>query len=404
MRATQVFMAGDMLGVGVSLDGGATWLAPAWDSFLSWEMSDFSFDPALRRIYVASLSGPYYASFDAPLTWTSLRGGFPPPNGGTYLGTTQRVLVDPTANGSRLLAIGGNKRGWPRVGGQGIVWESEDAGVSWRNTTVLGSGANLLAADWCGAQCVWVAGAGAGGGMFQSLDGGRSWTDRSSGLPGTNIAFAVPHPTNSSVAYVAMCDGAGVFKTVDGGLSWFAANGGLAVGGGQCYSAFGMYPGASGAGGDDVLYAGYSGGAFISRDGAASWTATGAPPSAQAYGLGLQASFLSVHPADAETAMYATWVSLFVTHDGGSSWHDVTATAPWANDTSGTVWAGTGYSGLVATNIAFSPYTSRLFVQAMDAGAYSQTRQRPAPPRFSPALPLGRRQDLGRRQLRPRLL
>lgn len=122
MRATQVFMAGDMLGVGVSLDGGATWLAPAWDSFLSWEMSDFSFDPALRRIYVASLSGPYYASFDAPLTWTSLRGGFPPPNGGTYLGTTQRVLVDPTANGSRLLAIGGNKRGWPRVGGQGIMW------------------------------------------------------------------------------------------------------------------------------------------------------------------------------------------------------------------------------------------------------------------------------------------
>ena len=64
-NATQVYIAGDMLGVGVSLDGGATWLAPDADSFLSWEAADFAFDPALRRVYVATMSGPYVANYSA---------------------------------------------------------------------------------------------------------------------------------------------------------------------------------------------------------------------------------------------------------------------------------------------------------------------------------------------------
>lgn len=370
-NTSQVFMAGDMLGVGVSLDGGETWLSPHTTSFPSYEMSDFSFDPVLQRIYVASLHGPYFATFADPLTWVNIREGFPPSGWGTYEGTTQVVLVDPTSGGQRLMAFGGDKRGWDRLGGLGRIWESTNAGANWtlvaNLTDAKGNGGNIVYAGWCGPACVWAAASGAG--MFQSVDGGRTWANRSAGL-NTDMSFgsAAAHPSDPNTAYVAMCDGSGVFKTTDGGGSWAPANSGLATGNG-CYEAFGMAPSDP-----NTLYAGsgnVGGNAWVTRDGGASWTPTGAPPAAQAYGLGLQASFLAVHPTDAATVLYATWVTLWRTTDGGANWNDLTAFAPVANDTTGTIWRGTGYSGLVSTNVEWNPYSSgspRAFVQGMDAG------------------------------------
>jgi hypothetical protein len=52
-NTSQIFIAGDMLGIAVSLNDGATWSAPTPDSLLSWEMADFTFDPVLQRVYLA---------------------------------------------------------------------------------------------------------------------------------------------------------------------------------------------------------------------------------------------------------------------------------------------------------------------------------------------------------------
>lgn len=313
-------------------------------------MADFSFDPVLGRIYVASLSGPYFATFADPLSWTSIREGFPAPSN-SYEATTQKLLVDSTGGGQRLLAFGGNKRGWPRLANLGVVWESLDAGASWRLLTNVSAGHNIMYADWCGPACIWAAVDGAG--MFRSDDGGRTWTARSTGLPADgSIAYAAAHPTDPDTAYVASCDGSGVWKTTNGGASWEPVNAGLPTGGGQCFQAFGLAPSAP-----ETLYVGSyteQGTAWVSTDGAASWQATGAPPAAQAYGLGLGASFLSVHPADPRTILYGTWVTLWVSSDGGASWHDATASQPNASDA--LTWRGTGYSGLVTTNVKFNPY------------------------------------------------
>lgn len=46
-----------------------------------------------------------------------------------YEATTQKVMVDPSSAGQRLLAFGGNKRGWPRITNRGVVWESLNAGA-----------------------------------------------------------------------------------------------------------------------------------------------------------------------------------------------------------------------------------------------------------------------------------
>lgn len=65
-----------------------------------------------------------------------------------------------------------------------------------------------------------------GGGVFRSLDGGRTWTDL--GLHDTrHIARIVVHPTDPDVAWVAAVghlwgpnEERGVFKTTDGGATW----------------------------------------------------------------------------------------------------------------------------------------------------------------------------------------
>jgi hypothetical protein len=363
---SQVYVAGDMLGVGVSLDGGATWSAPRADAFASWEMADFSFDPVLQRVYVASLSGPYYAEYAVdPLNWTSIRAGFPAPGYGAHWGTTQRVLVDPSSAGRRLLAFGGNKRGWDGLDGLGIVWESTDAGASWVNTSVLsrapaagGSGGNVVGAEWGGAggAVVWAAASGAG--VFRSTDAGRTWAAvAGSGLPAAfSFASLAAHPTDAAVAWVGMADGSGVWKTADGGATWAPANTGLETGG--SFESLAVAPSDG-----DRLYAGNGneqGKLWVSTDGGGSWAPSGPPPAAQAYGLGLAASFLSVDPADADVVYQATWVTLWRSVNAGANWSDLTAFQP-ANATAaggppGTVWRGTGFSGLVTTNIKFNEY------------------------------------------------
>lgn len=361
-NTSRIYISGDMLGVGVSLDSGETWSSPAPTSFLSWEMADFTFDPARRATYVASMSGPYFSLWDDPLNFTSLRQGFPPPSAPAHTAAIQKVLVDATvAGGARLLAFGGTKRKWASPANMGVVWESLDAGASWHNLTVVVLGGNVMYADWCGPQCVWAAVDAHG--MYRSDDGARTWVRRSGGLPAPfSVGYAASPPgDNGTTAYAAGCGVGGVWKTTDGGASWAAINAGLDAG--ECYESFGL------ASDGATLYAGGANTQshiWVSRDAGASWSASGPPPSAQAYGLGLQASFLSVHPTDPLTVLHSTWVTQWRSTDGGATWRDLTASQPNASDP--LTWTGSGFSGLVSTNVEFCPFTGRAYLNGMDAG------------------------------------
>src|SRR5205823_5103474 len=71
-------------------------------------------------------------------------------------------------------------------------------------------------------------------GVFKSTDGGASWTEKDSGLPGAGnggnsfarVGGLTIDPKNPSTVYVTRSD-AGVFKSTDGGASWRPANSGL---------------------------------------------------------------------------------------------------------------------------------------------------------------------------------
>lgn len=224
-----------------------------------------------------------------------------------------------------------------------------------------------------------------GWGLWRSDDMARTWSHADAGLNTSyTFSFLVTHPTNPDIAYVGYgCDSySGVYRTVDGGTSWQAINNGLDMGMG-CMEAL-----AISASDPNVLYVGggsYAGSIWKSVDGGDTWNKTGGPPAAQAYGLGMQASFMSVDPTNANTVYYATWVTLWVSHDGGATWRDATAFQPEPeNDPSGVTWRGTGFSGLVTRAFTFNPFNASVSLfSAMDAGKiwtsydslYSWTRQ-----------------------------
>lgn len=118
----------------------------------------------------------------------------------------------------------------------GGVWKSANSGLTWTpvfdDQPVHAIGA--IAVSAVNAETVWVGtgegnlrnSASVGGGVFRSLDGGKTWMLL--GLEATErIHRIVLHPTNPEVAWVAALGREwgenperGVFKTVDGGKTW----------------------------------------------------------------------------------------------------------------------------------------------------------------------------------------
>jgi photosystem II stability/assembly factor-like uncharacterized protein len=118
----------------------------------------------------------------------------------------------------------------------GGVWISENGGLTWTpvfdEQPVASIGAVAINQD--NPDIIWV-GTGEGnvrnstsigGGMFKSIDGGRTW--RQMGLAGTErINRIALHPSNPDIVYAAALgtlwggnEERGIFKTTDGGKSW----------------------------------------------------------------------------------------------------------------------------------------------------------------------------------------
>lgn len=118
----------------------------------------------------------------------------------------------------------------------GGIWKSESGGVKWEPIFDEYEVASIGAIDIYqkSPSIIW-AGSGegnprnsqsAGGGIYKSLDGGRSW--KLMGLEGTrNIHRVIIHPNDPNTVYVgaqgnawADSEDRGVYKTTDGGKTW----------------------------------------------------------------------------------------------------------------------------------------------------------------------------------------
>lgn len=382
-----MLVGGDMLGVGISRNGGDSW--QGCFGFDSWEMADISFHPTDPKIvWIGSMSGPY-KSTDAGVNWTSKRKGMGAFAGYSYSTPVQIILFDPN-HSQRLIAVGGSHRRWSSPGSPawGAVWESKDGGENWqRISTVKGSnnqGANIVAAGFAAGSSDILYAAADGNGVFISEDGGLTWNPANSGLPHLNINWIEPHPTDPKTAWVALGNlrkpgdsnftPGGIYMTSNYGVNWTAKNDGLP----QNISSDGNQTARYevvrvSKTNQEVLFTSntsYSGsGLFLSKDGGVSWKKT-ANSVRTAYPAGKNMEIAVIDPNNENVILAAGSEYILRTVDGGDNWDD--ATAVYRAELK--EWQGRGYSGLVCEGFAWDPLDpNHAAFCAMDAGNFWQS-------------------------------
>lgn len=372
--ASRVLVAGDMLGVGVSRDGGLTW--DSTFGFKSWEIGSVTWHPTLPdTVWAGTMSGPY-VSHDGGVNWSPARSGMGAAARWNYSTPIEKVLFDPS-DAETLLAVGGSQRGWSSPGSPkwGAVWRSTDGGANWSQLSTIthnGGAAAVLDAAFAAGSSDTVYAAAAGGGFYRSVDGGASWTRRVSGLPHANVRAIAAHPTQADTVYAALGPSGstpgGVYVSTNGGGAWGLVDTGLPqdtssnTGFTSGFEAVAIDPGDAGR-----LFTAdtswLSRGVYRSVNGGA-WTKANAGNPSTFYPAGFSPNVLTVSSHDGDVLFAGNSESVTRSVDGGATWSDVTSTS-----LGGGRWRGTGFSGLVSTNVEFHPTDPQRFVvQGLDAG------------------------------------
>src|SRR5207302_3901104 len=177
-----------------------------------------------------SVGDGVYKSTDAGKTWThlGLRDGQQIP----------QIAIDPRNPDRILVAVAGHPYGPNPERG---IFRSTDGGKTFQKVLYKDEntgGADVLfdptnpniayASLWEARQGPWENGAwtGTGGGIFKSIDGGKTWTQLAGGVPNgiiqANLAISLSTP-NRLFASVATLTGVNLYRTDDAGKSWTIA-------------------------------------------------------------------------------------------------------------------------------------------------------------------------------------
>ena len=248
------YMAAVNGGVFKSIDYGRTW-QPVFDDQPTASVGSIAVAPSNPNVvYVASGEGLHrpdlsvgdgvYKSTDAGKTWThlGLRNGQQIP----------QLAVDPKNPDRVFVAVAGHPYG-PNE--ERSVYRSVDGGktferVLYRDENIGASDVQIdpsnpqivYAALWESREGPWENGVfnGSGGGIFKSIDGGKTWRQLTKGLPDNivqaNLAIA-PSAPKALLAAVKTKTVAKLYRSDDGGETWHGTTDdprpGLGIGGGD---------------------------------------------------------------------------------------------------------------------------------------------------------------------------
>jgi photosystem II stability/assembly factor-like uncharacterized protein len=189
----------------------------------------------------------------------------------------------------------------------GGVYKSVDGGKTWNSSStgiptnhdIFGlaidpvTPSTLYAGDWAG-------------GVYKSTDSGSTWSLTTELNP---VYTIVIDPKAPSTVYAGMDYDRGLYKSIDGGNTWNALTEGMP-------SDFSAYAIAVDPNTSSTVYVGVDGGVYKSTDGGNHWTAMSSGVLAGSTVLAL-----AINPVTPSTVYAATAGNLvFVSGDGGSTW------------------------------------------------------------------------------------
>ena len=157
-------------------------------------------------------------------TWTSLGPStipLPGPAGYEGLGRLNTFGFHPT-DANKIYA------GSPSGG----MWQSSDGGATWTtNTDTLPTlGVSSIIVDYSNTNRILIgtgdrdAGDAPGLGVFVSTNGGTDWTQSNTGMGNRVVGRMLQHPTNAQIILAATSGG--IYRSTDGGSNWTQTKGG----------------------------------------------------------------------------------------------------------------------------------------------------------------------------------
>lgn len=406
----RMLVSGDMLGIGLSVDSGQTWQATL--GLKSYEIGDLTWHPRdPNLVWAGTMSGPYI-SRDGGKTWEERRNGFPAASDGMYTAPVERIMFDPR-NEKHLLALGGSSRHWGSPGNPlwGGLWESHNGGETWRRLTTLTragasadpmvTGTNIVSGAFAPGSSDVLFVALSGGGIWKSIDGGKTWAKASSGLPHDSVERVITHPRNPNVVWAALgnhklqgaetCLPGGIYKSTDAGKTWSSISKGLSRKADKDENFTARYKGFAVCEADpNVMYtadtAWNTGDLYVTQDGGKQWRLAAtkrnigndngdafrqaAVQVETAYPAGLAGTVFAVDPSNPNIAFCTGSEHFVVTRNGGKTWEDGGNVRVGDN-----AWAGRGFSGLCSMNFRFNPQKpDDALLLGMDAGKLWRSR------------------------------
>jgi photosystem II stability/assembly factor-like uncharacterized protein len=275
-------------------------------------------DPVNPNTIYAAVANSVAKSVDRGATWNTANAGLPAAN------CCASLALDPQH--SNTLYVGFYYGG---------VFKSVDEGRSWTDTGLprwdyAHTAAPVdsenpspgLAVDPQQSGTIYAATPGSG--IFKSTDGARNWTMVNSRLSATSVTSVAVDARNAGTIYAAT--GVGVFKTTDGGVSWNAAGSGLPSR--SPIRSLVIDPVDS-----ETIYAGIAGlGMFKSTDGGASWSGISSALDVRGY-----PGLVTVDPRNSGV-LYAGGferggpgfsADLLKSTDGGATWTSTRSFGNW---------------------------------------------------------------------------
>jgi photosystem II stability/assembly factor-like uncharacterized protein len=212
-----------------STDGGNTWSAADTGLPDNNFVRALAVDPSTPRTLYAGLEdiggvfgGGVFKSTDGASTWQAIIDGLPPE---TQVGA---LAIDPIAPSTLYAGTGSCDVDMGCIGHG--VFQSTDGGATWSGTGLTDIVTELLAIDPTTPGTLY---AGTHSGVLKSTDGGGTWNAANTGLPATpefdpSVTALAVDPSTAGTLYAGTYSG--VFKSTDGGGTWAAFNAGLPAG------------------------------------------------------------------------------------------------------------------------------------------------------------------------------